>query len=727
MDESEALRVKHCRVYYETQYDISQSTLKAQSIETVLHAFLNGSPSSGRITLQDRALGLATANFWQYQQSLADSQILKFALSQLLRFDQVLPFHFVQTIIALDPNIMRWAIRYSRIFENSASVVYKHLREEYKSEDWLEFFAVCDRLLIQLEPYKAAIHTLEKKISFMTITDFFCYLSIHAWQKYFDSMLSGKSTDFSRVYDRLLQMKLLTTKPETLQVTSESKIAQSIRQHLMPLLMPESYPQHASTQCAKNLKLVSDLFWYTQELIDYEGSIDWFCYKDKCRYQYGENKSILFNEDDSEDLRWEQTGQKSTLLWHYWLNRGVEHFFSSEISTSQIGSEENQDANLTAVTKAMRSCLQLEALYGIGNTIALTEKTDISLFELMLTNELHSGMFAKEYVRPLFEKISAGVPLLVALRDLMMQGFLDGENRLPFTWSEIKSKTSRIKDWYLSEHTSDSREAKAQAAISFWSQNLKTVSDELQSRNKKPIARLHEKPFLQIGKFYFQLPWLMADSNHFNAAVNNLRRLNSRRQELQTETQNAEENLAKSLRALGFKVVVGYKPEKFEDGDAGEIDIICYKDGVVLLLELKTGYVRSSAIEIWLHRNTTLRKAAWQLKRKSARLADILQNDLSLKEQLKMGQTDYKLHCWIVDTSIEFDGTYVDQYLVVSREALEIVMRDEKHMLCNFEQLREENETLFPEGFSAIRFVEIVETQRLWINLGATLNRDREI
>ncbi|WP_445769519.1 hypothetical protein, partial [Rheinheimera sp.] len=170
MDDNEVLSVKHCRTYYENQYDISQSALNALSLETVLHAFLNGSPSSARITLQDRALGLATANFWQYQQILADSQIVKFALSQLLRFDQVLPFNFVQTIIALDPNIMRWTIRYSRIFENPDSVVYKHLREKYKSEDWLEFFAVCDRLLVQLEPYKAAIHTLEKKLKFMTVT-----------------------------------------------------------------------------------------------------------------------------------------------------------------------------------------------------------------------------------------------------------------------------------------------------------------------------------------------------------------------------------------------------------------------------------------------------------------------------------------------------------------------------------------------------------------------------
>jgi len=552
----------------------------------------------------------------------------------------------------------------------------------------------------------------------MTVTDFFCYLSILAWQKYFDSMRAGKNADFSRVYDRLLQMKLVTTKAETLKVTSESKIAQSIRQHLMPLLMPEPYPQHASTQCAKNLQLVAELFWNTQELIDYEGSIDWFCYDEKCRYQYGENKSILFNEDDSGSIRWNQTWQKSTLLWHYWLNRGVEQFLNSEMAKSQIGSKEYQDANLTAVTKAMRSCLQLKALYGIGNTVALTENTDIPLFELMLTNELHSAMFAKEYVSPLHNRVVAGTPLLVALRDLMMQGFVDGENRLPFTWSDLKAKTYRMKDWYLSEQTSDSREAKAQAAISFWSQNLKSMSDELKDSSRKPIARLHEKPFLQLGNFFLELPWLMANSNHFNAAVNNLRRLNSRRPELKTETQNAEEYLAESLRELGFNVVVGYQPAKTVEDDVGEIDLICHKDGAALMLEVKTGYVRSSAAEIWLHKNTTLRKASWQLQRKSAKFPTMLLTDDSLKQQLGISGDDYKLHCWVVDTCIEFDGQLLDGYRVVSRETLEVVMRDELHMLCSLEQLQPKRNTLYPDGFTAQKFVDVIESEAVWAKCG---------
>ncbi|MEN1233275.1 NERD domain-containing protein, partial [Pseudomonas aeruginosa] len=60
------------------------------------------------------------------------------------------------------------------------------------------------------------------------------------------------------------------------------------------------------------------------------------------------------------------------------------------------------------------------------------------------------------------------------------------------------------------------------------------------------------------------------------------------------------------------------------------------------------------------------------------------------------------LHTWVVDTSIELDGEVVDGALVVSREVLEVALRDEQHYLRAFDQDAEEEEaiaTLYPDGF----------------------------
>lgn len=78
-------------------------------------------------------------------------------------------------------------------------------------------------------------------------------------------------------------------------------------------------------------------------------------------------------------------------------------------------------------------------------------------------------------------------------------------------------------------------------------------------------------------------------------------------------------------------------------------------------------------------------------------------------------QPEADLRAWIVDTSIELDGESVDGFRVVSREALELILRDEKHLLRSLDQLDEDDQSsLFPGGFTAERFVAVVESDQLW-------------
>ncbi|WP_256578211.1 hypothetical protein [Pseudomonas sp. PIC25] len=78
------------------------------------------------------------------------------------------------------------------------------------------------------------------------------------------------------------------------------------------------------------------------------------------------------------------------------------------------------------------------------------------------------------------------------------------------------------------------------------------------------------------------------------------------------------------------------------------------------------------------------------------------------------------LHAWVVDTSIELDGEVVDGALVVSREVLEVALRDEQHYLRAFDQGAEEEEaiaTLYPDGFSAQAFIRVIERNEVWRDL----------
>jgi hypothetical protein len=70
-----------------------------------------------------------------------------------------------------------------------------------------------------------------------------------------------------------------------------------------------------------------------------------------------------------------------------------------------------------------------------------------------------------------------------------------------------------------------------------------------------------------------------------------------------------------------------------------------------------------------------------------------------------------RVHAWIVDTSIELDQQMIDGFLVVSLETLQVILRDERQLLCQSEQLPEDSDdTMFPDGFTAARFVEVVES-----------------
>jgi Holliday junction resolvase-like predicted endonuclease len=336
---------------------------------------------------------------------------------------------------------------------------------------------------------------------------------------------------------------------------------------------------------------------------------------------------------------------------------------------------------------------------------------------LLLASELTSVYFQKEFIQPFQSHLRESGVLAQALGRLAMNGMLSGENRFPMTWSEEPEKIRKITGWTVCEEHPKGSADSAKAILTFWTSDLKALSQQLKQQPRAPAPRLYEQPFHKIGRYSFQFPWVGAQQNNLTAAINNLRRVNTRRADMQAETQRVELALAERLRQRGFAVEVGYRPQATEEDDAGEVDLICHQDGVVLLLEVKSGYIRSSTHEVWLHRTNTLRKAAWQLRRKRVAVLRALMNDQDLRARLGYQglEPEADMRAWIVDTSIELDGQTVDGFRVVSREALEVVLRDEQHFLRPLDQLVEDDQSsFFPGGFTAERFVETVESDVLW-------------
>lgn len=159
--------------------------------------------------------------------------------------------------------------------------------------------------------------------------------------------------------------------------------------------------------------------------------------------------------------------------------------------------------------------------------------------------------------------------------------------------------------------------------------------------------------------------------------------------------------------------------------------MIAARDNHLFVLEVKSTFLRRSQKDAWLHAGTTLRKAGSQLRRKAEATSQAIAMHREFRAMLGLSTERGLPHChgWIVDTSIECDHEHFAGFLKISVEEMLIALRDDRHLLNDPEGLLagkyeagraimddkvSSAMTLCPEGFSAKRFVKVVETEAVW-------------
>ena len=301
------------------------------------------------------------------------------------------------------------------------------------------------------------------------------------------------------------------------------------------------------------------------------------------------------------------------------------------------------------------------------------------------------------------------------------------------TWSSRADKVRGITGWTVSPAQPTGNARMAAAILDFWTFDMATMAERHQRGTPGLSPRLIERPVLKFGQTLVQLPWVTGLQNNSTAAINNLRRLSTRRGESRDETQRIEAGVARHLADRGFRVLLNWMPPD-EARDAGEVDVVAALDGRLFVFEVKSTFVRQSVRDAWIHATTTLRKAGLQLQRKLPMILAALETDTALRESLALIATPppKRVHGWIVDTSIESDHERFSGFLKVSLEEVLLALRDDCHLLDDPEGLvagrLAESEamsrsaaslrgTLYPEGFRADRFAEVIETELVWITL----------
>jgi len=691
-------------------------TNDVEAMDECIHHFLDQRPAKKGLSWFDRASGLAAAPFWREADIVKASKLSTLALSRILGHEGAISIESLEYLAQFAPDILRWAIRYSKLFTRSDSLTWNSLRQKLEGDEWRIFIGVCDRLLLQLEPFDQIIHSAEMELAHLSLIETLSYLCVIAYEQLIPGAPASSEANEWRVYNRIISNKLKVCSQSDFSL-NEARLGQALKRHLSPIIFPTPT---VTQECRSNLEAFAVLIAATKERMDYEDSIDWFCFDPECRYQLKPGDSIIYNESDKGHLAWQRTERKSQALWNYWMNRGMIEFIKRGMAGIQIGGKENHELNREAYVKAIRSELHLKEIYGLDDEIGLPGGLDAKLFQALLSLELHSVFFKSAYIKPFQDYYISSSSVSKALSRLAFRGLVEGENRFPMTWSDEDAKVKRTTGWTVCDEYPKGSRLAAKAILKFWTSDLKELSNGLKEQPKLPIPTLYERPFYKIGHYNFQFPWVVSQQNNLTAAVNNLRRIGARRSGQMSETRRIELRLAELLNNFGFAVEVGYQPDRIDQDDSGEVDLICHCNGVILLIEVKSGYIRSTRHEVWLHQTNTLRKASRQLKRKTPTVVDALTRDEQLRSKLGICDTSTIEHfrAWIVDTSIECDQQIIDGYLVVSLETLLIILRDEREILLPIDKIPDVKiEKLFPEGLCPKRLIEVVEKGEVWMGL----------
>jgi len=699
-------------------------------------AYLDGKPrKQGKryISQRERDRQFWSLDFWRdCSPVIWNTQNFELALSRYLAQEVVAAPDLLNRIAQSTPEVVHCAARHSRLVLNPTSPRRSELEAAASLHPVIH--ELCQVLLLLEKAHiqrQSLLRNLQTTFDDASPFDLLFLSSLYAFKHLIPRSLGVPGAESSHsdqvLWDAVNDLLIwkMRTCPEAALRLDDQKIGSSMAAYVRPLLFGDAGEEAALDEFSRFESLMEAQI----ELNEFESrSADAFSYDDSIQF-VREGARLEIQEIDAAACRkWETDGRKLELLHGYWFYRALDEFAQSELASLQIGTAENHEANQLAWISALRAKLQLREVYGVSEQTTLDSGTKVPVFQTMLGLELMSAHFLKDHLVRYTTLLAAKGDWRLALRDLAFEGLLNGmQIRFPLTWSDRDAKIKNITGWTVSPDQPGGSARTASAILDFWSFDMQEVAARLRADQSGPKPALNERPVLKFGGTYVQLPWVVGVQNRSTAVINNLRRLGADRAERKAETQVIEENIASLLRSRGFCVVLNWNPPE-PWRDAGEVDVIASRDGHLFVMEVKSTFVRRSMRDAWLHATSTLRKAGRQVEKKLHAVRAAMASGL-LTEQLGLAGpvTPSQIHGWIVDTSIECDHELFNGYLKISLEEVLIALRDDAQLLSDPDGLLGQTpsgtdgsrgtSTLYPEGFSAGRFVEIIQSAGVWEQL----------
>lgn len=716
------------------------------AVERVATAYLDGKPlpvGKKKLSKKERdSLFWASDVVKSCPSEAWGGEAMSLALARYLRQEAVAADGLVTRVAREAPEALIRAVRRSGLVLSPHSPRRIELDEAGpESEAVAELCRVLDVFTGAHRERVAALDAQKAKLAELSVFDLLLYASLYAFEVLVPRDFNVKApvppsgADVQVAWDALgdlLVWKFAESSTSSLKLTDES-IGRSLARHLRPILF-ESVTASAG-EARRNLRAFHALMDIQIELNEFiSRSADAFSYDDGIRFERRGNRLEIVEVDPAARAAWQRDGLKLDRLHGYWFHRALETYVeqvAADPAKWRIGRPENAEANRLAWLRALQAQLRLREAYGVADEVTSESGDVVDLFQALLSLNLMSVFFQQDFLAAFAGRLDASGDWVSALQRLTMDGLREGlQNRMPLTWSSRDSKVSNITGWTVTASEPAGNPRMASAILDFWTYDMVATAERLQRKEPGLQPHLFERPVLKFGATLVQLPWVVGVQNNSTAAINNLRRLGARRGQARDEAQRIEAGLAGLLESRGFRTLLNWVPPR-DVADAGEVDLIAALDGHLFVIEVKSTFMRRSQREAWLHATTTLRKAGQQLRRKAEAVSLAIASDPGFRTMLGWaeGLIPTQQHVWIADTCIECDHQRFGGFLKVSVEELIIALRDDRHLLNDpggllagrygvdevlEADVSEPGWTLYPDGFSAERFAEVIETEAVW-------------
>ena len=316
----------------------------------------------------------------------------------------------------------------------------------------LDLFALAHRDRI------AAVEAQKARLAELSVFDLLIYASLYTFEVLVPRDFKVKAlappsrVEIELAWDALsdlLAWKLAGASISSLKLTDDI-IGRSVARHLRPILFESGTAN--SSEAVRNLRALHALMVAQIELNEFTArSADAFCYDNGIRFERRGDRLEIVEVDPAARTAWQNDGRKLERLLGYWFHRAMDTYgeqVASDPAKWAIGRPENSEGNRLAWIRALQAQLRLREAYGVADEVTSASGDTVDLFLGLLSLNLMSVFFQRDFVAAFAERLDASGNWIVALRRLTMDGLREGfQNRLPLTWSDRDSKVANITGW----------------------------------------------------------------------------------------------------------------------------------------------------------------------------------------------------------------------------------------------------------------------------------------